>query len=94
MRSAMHIRSALVVSSNARSPVDQRVAQAESYAHRQAISSTIEACEAAQPSDNAPAFRLVHAAAARSTQEPRALGQAAAPALVSAPVLACGPRRK
>jgi hypothetical protein len=101
LRSAMHIRSALAVSSNAvvvhqdrlnamtspgqvpafydleritRAAVDLRVAQAESQARLQAIGQIIDAREAAQPPDPAPAIRLAQAALARSVQALRAPG--------------------
>jgi hypothetical protein len=124
LRSAMHIRSALVVSSNAvvvhqdrlhgmtgpgqvpafydleritRSAVDLRIAQAESQARLQAIGHIIDAREAAQPADRAPAIRLAQAAVARSVQVPRTPGpppgQPAIPAAAGPAVAASGPHR-
>lgn len=123
LRSAMHIRSALVVSSNAvtvhqdrlhamtrpgqvppfydleritRSAVELRVAQAESQARLQAIGHIIDAREAAQPPDRAPAIRLAQAAVARSVQAPHVLGSSPGQPSASAPVgpMAAGrPRR-
>lgn len=113
LRSAMHIRSALVVSTNAavvhqdrlqamtrpgqepafydqeritRAAVELRVAQAESQARLQAISHIIDAREAAQPPDRAPAIRLAQAAVARSVQAPRALGPSPGQPSASTPV--------
>ncbi|WP_433888531.1 hypothetical protein [Streptomyces sp. CA-111067] len=124
LRSAMHIRSALVVSSNAavvhqdrlhamtrpsqvptfydleritRAAVNLQVAQAESQARLQAIGHIIDAREAAQPTDQAPAIRLAQAAVARSVQAPPAPapppGPPSASAAAGPAVTASGPRR-
>lgn len=74
--------------------MDLRVAQAESQARLQAISHIIDAREAAQPPDRAPAIRLAQAAVARSVQAPRAPGQPpTVPPAANPAMAAIGPRR-
>ncbi|WP_405988390.1 hypothetical protein [Streptomyces sp. NBC_00986] len=124
LRSAMHIRSALVVTDNAaavrqdrlhaltrsghvptfydmeritNAAADLHVAQAESRTSLQAISYVIEAREAAETADRAPAVRLAQAAVARSAHAPRTLGrspdQPAPSAGVGPSVAGPGPHR-
>ncbi|WP_330457402.1 hypothetical protein OIB37_11130 [Streptomyces sp. NBC_00820] len=122
--SAMHIRSALVITDSAvavqqdrlhaltrpghvpafydleritSSAADLRVAQAESRTFLQAISHVLEAREAAETADRAPAVRLAQAAVARSGHAPRPLGQSpdqpAPSAAVGPAVASAGPHR-
>lgn len=124
LRSTMHIRSGLVISSNAvavhqerlhamtrpgrvpafydqdrvtRSAAELRVAQAESRTALQAISSVIDAREAARSADPDPAIRLAEAAVARSAHATRPPGQLPSPppgpAATGPAVAATGPHR-